>query len=83
MSNESWSHLYSSQKMHNGKSLLFVNNSTEFLDNLDHILSDRQLRGTADGYWARVFLVMLLARNGTVHFFRMKTGTTEICLVKW
>lgn len=69
MDNESWFQLYKSQKFHNSKTLLFAEDSTEFLDNLDHVLSDAQLENTADGYWARIFLVTLLGRNGTVHFY--------------
>ena len=69
MGNESWFQLYSSQKKLNNNSLLFVEDSTEFLDNLEYILNDAQLANSADGYWAKVFLVTLLGRNGTVHFY--------------
>ena len=41
----------------------------EFLDNLDFILNDDHLGGSVDDYWARSFLITLLARNCAVHSY--------------
>ena len=43
--------------------------TAEFLDNLDAILDDDDLRDSVDGYWAQVFLITLLARNCAVHSY--------------
>ena len=41
----------------------------DFIDNLQNLLSDDQLKGSPQGYWAQKFLVMCLARNMTVHSY--------------
>ena len=43
--------------------------TAEFLDNLDTIFNDNDLGGSVDGYWARSFLITLLARNCVVHSY--------------
>ena len=40
-----------------------------FIANLGTLLTDKQLRGSPQRYWARQFLVMCLARNMTVHSY--------------
>ncbi len=44
-----------------------ANNTTEFLTNLRYLQSEPELVRSEDTFWARVFLMTCLARNGTVH----------------
>lgn len=66
MKNESWHKLFES-RMQSGK--LKGNATQDFLSNLATLLADQQLSGSADGFWARNFLVMCLARNMAVHSY--------------
>ena len=67
MSNELWwtRHFEPRQKegIQNGK------NVDEFLNNLEKLLDDTDLKHGVEGFWARVFLVTCLARNMTVHSY--------------
>ena len=51
------------------KGLLNAKDTQEFLTNLGTLLGDNNLKGSKEGYWARMFLVTCLARNMTVHTF--------------
>ena len=71
MAHETWHSLFKAKKLHpqTGLSILSAGNTQEFLANLSTLMSDSQLNDSVEGYWARNFLVMCLARNMTVHFF--------------
>ncbi len=70
MKEESWIGLFKGGSQDaNGDSLLHGSTTEKFLNNLGVVLSDEKLKGSADGYWAREFLVTCLARNMTVHFY--------------
>ena len=70
MKMESWFTLFDEQRRDaSGNSLLSGSSVERFLSSLDVVLSDEKLMGSADGYWARAFLVTCLARNMTVHFY--------------
>ena len=70
MKEESWFKLFDKGRVDpNGKSLLNGSSAEQFLSNLDDVLGDEKLKGSADGYWAREFLITCLARNMTVHFY--------------
>ncbi len=66
MVNEAWYKLFDAKKQ---QGILNGQNTQEFLTNLGALLTDNQLNGSPQGYWARKFLVMCLARNVTVHSF--------------
>lgn len=53
----------------NRRHLARADTPAEFLDNLDFILNDDHLGGSVDDYWARSFLITLLARNCAVHSY--------------
>ncbi len=64
MAHEPWKNLFGTRsKLASGA------DSQDFLANLGTLLSDRHLKGSVEGYWARQFLVMCLARNMTVHAY--------------
>ena len=70
MAKESWLALFNSSAVDSaGNSLLRAENTTDFLNNFDTLLTDISLKNSADGYWARSFLVACLARNMTVHAY--------------
>ena len=70
MKDESWFGLFKGGRHDlNGNSLLRGNSTQKFLGNIDVILGDDRLEDSADGYWARQFLITCLARNMTVHFY--------------
>ena len=70
MESESWFSMFKTSKRDaNGKRLLSGTDAEKFLDNLDTLLKDNRLEGSARGYWARQFLVTCLARNMTVHSY--------------
>ena len=70
MCNKEWFPLFREKsKRNDGTALLHVKNSLEFLANLDTLLSDNQLKGCINGWWAQNFLVTCLARNYTVHSY--------------
>ena len=70
MKEESWFNLFDKGRIDpKGTSLLNGSSAEQFLRNLDVVLGDEKLRGSADGYWAREFLITCLARNMTVHFY--------------
>ena len=64
MGQETWHQLFKDRKK-----LVSGYNTQDFLTNLSTLLTDDQLKGSLDGYWARQFLVMCLARNMTVHSY--------------
>ena len=64
MAQEPWRSLFTART-----DLVSGANTQEFLANLVTLLSDGQLKGSPQGYWARQFLVMCLARNMTVHSY--------------
>ena len=67
---ENWFGLFvGGQRDLNGNSLLRGSSARKLLGNLDVVLSDGTLKGSADGYWARAFLITCLARNMAVHFY--------------
>lgn len=43
--------------------------TSDLLTQLACLLDNRRLKETLDGYWARQFLVLCLARNGAVHLY--------------
>ena len=57
------------QKFKDRRRLARAGTTAEFLDNLDTILNDGDLGDSVDGYWARSFLITLLARNCAVHSY--------------
>ena len=70
MQSESWYKTFDdSRRDSDGKSLLKGGNTDEFIDNLDTLVSDSRLHGSINGYWARTFLIICLARNMTVHSY--------------
>ena len=70
MQEESWFKLFDKGRIGpNGTRLLNGSSAEQFLSNLDVVLGDEKLKGSADGYWAREFLITCLARNMTVHFY--------------
>ena len=70
MAKESWLALFnSSAQGSTGTWLLGADTTTDFLNNLDTLLKDVTLKNSADGYWARNFLITCLARNMTVHAY--------------
>ena len=70
MKEERWFNLFDRGRVDpNGKSLLTGSSAEQFLSNLGDVLGDEKLQGSADGYWAREFLIACLARNMTVHFY--------------
>ena len=70
MQAESWFELFRmGRRDPDGKQLLNGSSAEQLMGNLDVILTDERLMGSADGYWAREFLVTCLARNMTVHFY--------------
>lgn len=69
MKDESWFKLFDNGRLDpNGERLLNGSSAEQFLSNLDDVLGDERFKGSADGYWAREFLIACLARNMTVHF---------------
>ena len=66
MAHEPWYQAFDSRKQ-NG--LLSGNNVQDFLANLGTLLTDNQLKGSPQGYWAQQFLMTCLARNMTVHSY--------------
>ncbi len=64
MAYEPWCNLFDS-KMH----LVSAADSQSFLTNLGILQNESQLKGSTQGYWARQFLVLCLARNMTVHSY--------------
>ena len=56
-------------KLFNAKKGFKANNSQDFLAKLRAFLTDIQLKGSTQGYWAQKFLVMCLARNMTIHSY--------------
>ena len=64
--NETW---YGAFDEYKKQGLLTGKNSQEFLGNLVTLLDDRQLKESADGYWAQQFLITCLARNMAVHSY--------------
>ena len=64
MCRENWFGLYDAKR-----GLSHADNVEKFLNNLDTLLNDSQLKASVDGYWAQVFLIACLARNCTVHFY--------------
>ena len=70
MKGESWIELFNgSSRDANGNRLLRGSSTEKFLNNLGVVLSDDKLKGSANGYWAREFLITCLSRNLTVHFY--------------
>ena len=51
------------------RQLARASTTAEFLDNLDAIFDDEDIGNSLDGYWARSFLITLLARNCAVHSY--------------
>ena len=66
MAQEPWYQLFAVSKQNR---LLNANNPQDFLTNLDTLLTDHQLNGSARKYWAQQFLITCLARNMTVHSY--------------
>ena len=66
MDQETWYQSFQARKQ---IGLLNANNTQDFLTNLDTLLTDNQLKGSPQGYWAQQFLVTCLARNMTVHSY--------------
>ena len=66
MRNEGWVGIF---EEYSKAGVCSVENSTELLNKLDCLLESNKLGGSIDGYWARMFLVMCLARNGAVHLY--------------
>ena len=64
MAHESWWSFFDSRT-----NLVSGANTQDFLTNLGTLQNEGQLRGSTQGYWARQFLVMCLARNMTVHSY--------------
>ena len=70
MQSESWFEQFNrSRHGPDGKYLLHGSSTEQFLTNLDVVLGEAVLKGSADGYWAREFLVTCLARNMAVHSY--------------
>jgi hypothetical protein len=66
MKNESWFPLFI-EKIN--KKLTKASNEAEFFTKLNQILHDPDLIQSEDAFWARVFLIVSLARNLTAHDF--------------
>ncbi len=66
MALEAWHKLFDTRKQ---SGLLNANSTRAFLTNLGALLTDKQLEGSQEGYWAKQFLVTCLARNMTVHSY--------------
>ena len=49
--------------------MVSAKSTADFLGKLDSLLQDESFRESADGYWAQHFLLVCLARNGTVHWY--------------
>lgn len=64
MRGEGWLHVFV-----NRRGLARADTPAEFLNNLDFIINDDHLGGSVDDYWARSFLITLLARNCAVHSY--------------
>ncbi len=64
MANEPWACLFNSRT-----NLVSGANIQDFLTNFGALQNESQLKGSTQGYWARQFLVMCLARNMTVHSY--------------
>ena len=64
MAHETWWSLFDSRTK-----LVSGSNAHDFLTNLGTLQTESQLKGSTQGYWARQFLVMCLARNMTVHSY--------------
>ena len=71
MQRESWHSLFNLKKHHpqTQKYLLSAGNTQDFLANMTTLMTDKQLNGSQQGYWAQKFLVLCLARNMTVHTY--------------
>src|SRR4030095_7049754 len=64
MKNEAWFSLYEQKDK---KKLTSANNEAEFSLHLNQLLHDPDLIQSEEAFWARVFLIVSLARNLTAH----------------